>query len=376
MASHLLTQLGADVVKIENPRVGDGNRGLAPPINGVGMFHAALSAGTRSLTVERNSPDWERVVSACARWADAVIVGCRPSDARARGLDFESLTQANQRLVYCLISGYGEEGPWRDYTSHGLNTDAFAGLVPVEWANGYPEPRKDYRSAGTTLAGIYAALGIMAGLYKRDHGGGAQYVGVSCWGAAMSWNWRDLTTYTNLGDPWMAYKDMGSRYCMYRTADDRAILVCPIERKFWEAFCDLVGLPEGYKAAGSWEASGMDNGADFPWEREQIAQRIVTRPLAEWSRVFAAASIPFAPVLDWKEALASEHARANGVMTTTTVAGKVVQIASSPLTVRGTDEPAMPATGEASGLGPPPALGEQTRELLIELGLGDLAGAR
>src|SRR6202043_2117001 len=110
----------------------DGNRGLLPMIDGVGMFHHALGAGTRSVAVERRSPEWPAVIAAGVAWADVVSVGSRPSDSARRGLDFASLVKVNPNLVYCAISGYGEAGRGQEITAHGLNPDAFAGLVPTE----------------------------------------------------------------------------------------------------------------------------------------------------------------------------------------------------------------------------------------------------
>src|ERR1700749_5076919 len=107
MASHLLAEAGADVIKVEHPVFGDGNRGMSPKIAGTGDFHIGLNSGARSLALSSRSPHWHDVIAACARWADAVIVGSRPVDARRRGLDFASIAAANPSIVYCSVSGYG-----------------------------------------------------------------------------------------------------------------------------------------------------------------------------------------------------------------------------------------------------------------------------
>src|SRR5579871_5515769 len=138
IASYLLRDLGADVIKVENPVTGDGLRDLKPLIRSTGKFHAGVNAGARSLAISTRSEHWPTVVAACAVWADAVIVGSRPVDARRRGLDFATLRAANPRLVYCSISGYGPVGPWAGVPAHGQNVDARAGLLPVEWQNGMP----------------------------------------------------------------------------------------------------------------------------------------------------------------------------------------------------------------------------------------------
>lgn len=377
IASHLLTELGATVIKVENPRTGDGNRGDGPFIHGRGIMHVALNGGTRSLAIDRRSDEWPDVIAACARWADAVVVGTRPSDARRRGMDFATLAKANPRIVYCSVSGFGDSGPWKDYTAHGQTIDTLAGLVANAIEPGDPQPktRAGWRTSGTTLGGIFAALGVLAGLHRRDKGvEHAQYVSVSLWHAAMWWSWRDVTMLANVGTPWLDYDDLGSRYGLYRTSDDRVLLLAPIERRFWESFCDIVGLPER-KEIGSWEKSGMCHGAGeaYDEERRLIAAKIGAHPLDYWVPRFEAAELPFAPVLTVEEAMRSEHAQANGFLRETSLDDNPVSVPSLPVRFGTTDEN---AAGLLPSLSPPPDLGEQTAELLAELGVvipGDLA---
>ncbi|MBW3665214.1 MAG: CoA transferase [Actinobacteria bacterium] len=369
LASHLLTEMGADVVKIERPGVGDGNRGLDPLIAGRGMFHAALNSGARSLAVHNRSPYWNDIVAAAARWADAVIVGLRPVDAQRRGLDFATLRVENPTLVYCLVSGFGERGPWADYTAHGQTIDALAGQVPIEWHDGLPSTQSGWRSSGAVLAGVFAALGVLAGLYRRERGEGAQHVSASLWGSAMWWNWRDLNTYANLGQPWNEYRELGARYAMYPTADDRAVLLAPIERKFWHRLCDILDLPDEWRERGSWERSAMEfgRGPEHADERPLIAERMRQKPLDEWWPALEESGIPFAPVLTVEEALRSEHAAAEGVMRGTRVLEEDVLVSALPMRLSDSAEGA--GTGPLDPLSPAPELGADARSVLADLGL-------
>lgn len=376
IASHLLAEMGADVIKVENPTGGDGNRSTQPMLHGLGMAHAALNAGARSLTVSQRSPNWGPVVEACAKWADVVIVGTRPKDARRRGMDFATMQKANPHIVYCAVSGFGDVGAWRDHTAHGQTTDAFAGAVPVEWVNGSPETRRGWRTTGSTLSGVFAALGIQNAIYRRDHGvSHAQYVSVSLWASAMWWNWRDLTSLANSGESWSDYTDFGSRYTLYETADpQRVILVAPVERKFWERFCDVVGLPAEWRSRGAWVGgSGMDtgSGADYADEKPRIAERLGSKTLEEWTRLFSEQEIPFAPILTLKEALHSEHAVANDLMRETSMNGHPMKIVASPVRIAASDQPEL---GQRPPLPDAPNLGAHTQEILCELGLQHLVG--
>jgi crotonobetainyl-CoA:carnitine CoA-transferase CaiB-like acyl-CoA transferase len=379
-----MMQLGADVIKIEHPRHGDGNRHFPPFSEGEGVHHLHLNVGTRSLAVDPGTPQWRRVVQAVARWADVVIVGNRPSSAERLGIDFASLQRVNPNLVYCLISGYGIEGEWAGLPAHGLNMDALAGTVTLEWKEGLPRVPHAYRTIGTTAAGMHAAMAIYAALDRRHRGGGGQVVHVSIWEAALAWMWRDLATYANTGKPWTAYQDLGSRYAVYAAADGKALLVCPIEQRFWTRFCDALGLPAELKARGDW-SGGTDAGAAYEGlgERAILQEHLRARSRDEWVAVLTAAEVPVAAVLDWSEAMASAHAEDNGVMAAYVHRGREVRVPTTPASITAAASVMVggyPALAErhrrkADLVSRPPELGEHNAELLRDLGLSDEIGS-
>jgi crotonobetainyl-CoA:carnitine CoA-transferase CaiB-like acyl-CoA transferase len=340
------------------------------------VIHYTVNAGTRSLTVDAKSESWPRVVEAVTKWADIVIVGNRPSSARKLGIDPASLLRYNGQLVYCMVTGYGLAGPWRDYPAHGLNMDALAGTIPLENHEGKPSAPATYRSFGPTIAGMEAALAAMVALHRRDKGLGPQFVHVSAWEAAASWMWRDIVTQANLGHAWDQYRELGPRYSMYWTADERAILVCPIEQHFWERFCDVVGLSPEARVRGDW-SQGADYGRAYPGEYDEIQTRMRTCTRDEWQVALAAADVPIAPILDWREMMDAEHAAANGLTTTYIYHGTSVRVPTSPASITplsDSDSIDFEVLAEAhrqkgAGLTPAPDLGQHNREILEELGL-------
>ena len=209
---------------------------------------------------------------------------------------------------------------------------------------------------------------MLAAVNARDRGADhAQYLSVSLWHAAMWWSWRDTTMLANTGERWVDYTDLGSRYSLYETADDRVLLLAPIERKFWEPFCDIVGLPDEFKQRGDWAASGMEfgKGEAFEPERREIARRVRERALEAWIPHFQRAEIPFAPVLTVQEALESDHAAANGIVRDTHLNGRSLKFPTSPVRIARDDAGFTPPAPTAA----PPRIGEHTEELLRELGL-------
>lgn len=376
LASRELVHLGADVIKVERPVHGDGNRALGAQVAGASGVHHAVSAGTRSLVLDRRSPQWRPVVDALVASADAVIVGARPEDAADRGLDFERLREVNPRIVYCAITGYGESGPWAARPAHGLQPDLMAGVVAVQHPDGLPAVPEGYKAHGTALAGLWAAVGILSGLLRREREPGAHYVSVSIWEAALAWMWREGVNELNGLPQRASFQDLGSRYRLYEGSDGAAVLVCPIEQKYWVRFVDALGLPDALKAVGSWEG-GIDHGHGRVDEAAAIAARIATRPAAEWEDLLASAGVPVALVRDVLQAYRSPQADARGAVATVLADdGSAIGLPVPPLSVLEVgpaDDPSTAALAarhrcRASGLAPAPALGQHGEQILAELG--------
>lgn len=377
LTSHLLAELGADVIKIENEVGGDGNRELPPNRDGLGMYHAMISAGARSITSSIHAPDWPDLVRAAGQWADIVVVGGQLADVEARGLDFDSFATANHSVIYCMLPAYGTRGPWANMSGHGQNMDALAGTLPVDWdPDGYPETPPAWRGAGTTTSALFAALAIMHAVHRRSEGATAQCIEVSVWGASIWQNWKDVVCQANTGRIWNGSLYRGSRYAMYRTSDDRAILVCPIEEKFWQKFCDLLDLP-WLRDRGAWSPGHrMDfgKGEGYADERALIQARINTKPLKHWVEVLGAEGVPVAPVLTMGEVIESEHAAAEELIRTASGSEDPASSFRFPrIPVRFTGDP--DSDPWRSGTPTAPRLGEHSTEVRLMLGLNADRGA-
>ena len=208
-----------------------------------------------------------------------------------------------------------------------------------------PLTPEGWMSSGTVLAGVMGAFGVMAALYRRSLGGPGEYVTTSLWSAAMWWNWRDHNREANGLSPSGRYGAAGSRYAMYPTKDDRAIVVCPIERRFWQRFCDALGLGLEWAGRGTWS----ETHTDFGYEDERLIIAAVTRErtLEEWIPVLNRAEIPSAPVLTRTEAAESEHSIANHMMRPVRVAGHDARVVGSPVRIFADDRERVDIPGPA-----------------------------
>ena len=349
-ASLFLRSVGADVVKVENERIGDGNRAVpaAPTIDGHSIYHQALNWGARSIAADAKGEEWPAWVRAMTRWADVVIIGGRPSDAKRLGLDRETIAAIDPQVIHCHISGYGSAGPWMERAAHGQNPDALAGLVDLQVDDdGNPQPI-GWRPAGTSFAGVAAAVGILGALWHRSERGVVLNVETSLWESAIWWNWRELTAEANLHEEWGRIRDFGSRYATYRTSDGPAVLVAPIEEKFWRAFCDVAGLDE-LRETGDW-ASRYDFGeqAESGPERTQIGRAIAEKPLGEWLQLLEPTGVPFCEILGATDVVNVPQVEAMGMFVPLASSGVAIR---PPVRLTSADEVAFPPDGRLPDLG-------------------------
>jgi crotonobetainyl-CoA:carnitine CoA-transferase CaiB-like acyl-CoA transferase len=191
---------------------------------------------------------------------------------------------------------------------------------------------------------------------------------VSLFGAAFWFNWRNVVAEANLERPWWSYQNIGSRYATYATRDHRAVLIAALERRFWEALCDLLDLPATYRSRGDWQAGGgYDRGPAYHDERELIAAKFAGQDLDYWCSELAAADVPFAPILTVAEALSSDQAAAHSLMHVGEMGVNTADIPSSPLSITSSTS-APGAVGRFRKIRVP-ELGEDTDAVLRGLGL-------
>lgn len=347
-----LAQLGAEVVKIEEPNGGDYVRALSPEL------FAQVNRGKQSVTLDLRQPQGAEIFRRLAAGADVVLESFRPGVMDKLGCGYEALKAINPRLVYAALTGYGQNGPYRDRAGHDMNYCAYAGaLDQIGDARG--PALSNTQIADLAGGALTCALGILAAVHGARSSGRGCFVDSAMLDGTLALQVAAMATLRALGRTQPRGADMLTgalpNYSLYECADGKWFALGALEPKFWAAFCAAAGVPElgrGVPAPGR-EAAVV---------RERLAALFRTRTRDDWEALLAPADACTGGIYTLEEALANEQVRARGLVED--CGGKPA--IGTPLKFRDARTP--PAA-------PPPALGADTRAVLAALGLDDAACA-
>jgi alpha-methylacyl-CoA racemase len=307
LATLLLAEAGAEVIKIERPRRGDEMRSYIPKFGADSVNFAMLNRGKRSIALDlKEARAVERLMPLIER-ADVVVEQFRPGVMDRLGLGYEALCRINPRIVYCAITGYGQHGPRADTAAHDLNYVAEAGMLALT-CGADRAPVLPAALVADIAGGTYPAVfNILLALRQREATGAGCKLDI-----AMADNLFTMM-YWGLGNGLAAgeWPKPGSdlvtggspRYNIYRTRDDRFLAAAPLEQKFWELFCDLLDVPLALRN------DAIDAGAT----RTAVAERVRARTGDELQALFAGKDVCCALVAGLEDALADPHFIARGV---------------------------------------------------------------
>jgi alpha-methylacyl-CoA racemase len=326
LCSLLLVQAGAEVIKIERLGSGDEMRSYVPKFGPDSVNFALLNQGKRSVELNLKSAAGLAEAIALASTADVLIEQFRPGVMQRLGLGYDAMRTLNPKLIYCSITGWGQDGPMANIAAHDLNYQAETGLLGltagVDGTPGIPNTL-----VADIAGGAYPAMmNILLALRARDADGQGRYIDIS-----MADNLFPLI-YWGLGNGFSAGEwpvpggDLVTggtpRYQIYRTQDGRYLAAAPLEQKFWENFLRVLEAPQL-----------LDDAIDPHKTREAIATIIATRTAEEWEHLFSGVDACISVVKSLQEAVKSPHFRARGLFNTFIQSGEGSEIPALPLPI-------------------------------------------
>jgi crotonobetainyl-CoA:carnitine CoA-transferase CaiB-like acyl-CoA transferase len=368
-ATQVLADLGAEVIKVERPGSGDETRGWGPPwLDGEGAgprtasYFASTNRGKRSVTVDISTPEGQAIVRRLAARADVVVENYKVGALARYGLGHADLLALNPRLVYCSISGFGQDGPYRDRPGYDFLLQAMGGLMSVTGEpDGVPGggPMKVGVALTDVLTGMYAATAILAALAHRDRTGEGQHVDLSLLDVQVATLANQAGGYLATGIPpgrlGNAHPSIVP-YQAFATADGHLVLAVGNDAQF-ARFCAVAGRPDLAR-----DPRFATNAARVVARVELVgilAGLLRTRTTAAWAAALEEADVPGGPINDLAQVFADPQVRHRGLRVEIPRPGRApVPVVASPIRLSRTP----PAYGT-----PPPGLGEQTREVLTEV---------
>lgn len=342
--SMLLGDLGADVVKIERPDGGDPARHLPG-------FFRSINRNKRSMTLNLKIPAAREVLYRLVEQADIFTEGFRPGVAKRLEIDYQTLGAINPRLIYCSISGYGQDGPYRDLPGHDLSYMGMAGVLECLKDN-EGNPIAPGIAIGDLSSGMFAAIGILTTLLAREKTGRGQYVDVSMFDGLVSLMGTRLGLFFDTGS---SERVMDAGYGIFKAEDGKHFtLSIAHEDWFWDQLCSAIGIEE-YKGL-----SGMERRE----RRDELVAKLRSvfskRSLDEWMGILQKADVPSSPIHGFREVSEDPHIRFRRMIEEVELSpGKRIQQVGFPIKLSET-----PATMRL----PSPELGAHTEEVLVQFG--------
>lgn len=300
LATRLLADLGARVIKVEEPELGDPVRRAPGAGESPGALAALLLAGVESVALDLKQPESRARLESLLANADVLVESFRPGTLARLGMAPGDLRARFPRLVICSLSGFGQDGPLASHAGHDLTYQALAGALA-------PLPAPPAQPVADLVGAWSAACATLAALWARERSGQGAWIDASLLDAGVAANvlgWAAQAARPRpVGEP-LALSGASPCYGVYRTGDGQHLALALLESRFWAAFCELVGEPQ--LLPQQW-----DSGPDA---RRAVEAVVARHSREEWERMLAGVDLPIAPVLSAAEAAALPQTSSRGML--------------------------------------------------------------
>ena len=312
--SLILKDFGAEVIKVEDPQTGDYMR-LMPPFlkGGVSANFAMVNRGKKSVVLDLKSAAGKKSFLKLLKTADIVIEGFRPGTMKRLGFGYEQVKKINSKLIYCSLSGYGATGPYKDLASHDLNYLCLSGILHPPKKSKEPPFIPPTQFADICGGSLMAAISILAALLERNKTKKGKYIHISLLDGTMA---LMILSYAQLQVPGDEYHkwDMGLRgffpnYALYKTKDGRFIGFCPVERKFWDAFCDKIKRKDLKDKLPSYMGLRHIPQNVVKGLFKELGKVFLSKTFHEWEKFFKKTDVCLTPLWNKEEMMKSSYVR-------------------------------------------------------------------
>jgi len=363
----LLADLGADVIKVEEPTTGDYERQIGPFLGPVPYRFLLLNRNKRSLAINLKHERGKKVFLELAKGSDCLVEGFRPDTMKGLGLDYQHVKRANSGVVYCSMSSYGHTGPYKDRNAHDLNILAESGILHM---TGYPDgpPAIPGIQVVDIVTALYAAIAILSALMVKKETGRGQHLDISMFDSAYTLLF-DLarSVWGEQREPQRGSERLSgglANYTIYSTKDQKTLAVGALETEYKKKLFQFLGM-EGFIKEEEKTTTTVVSPEREREAREAMREAFSRKSLAEWNEILGPANCFYSPVNSVSEALSNAHALHRGMVHEGshprcgpfTQLGTALKFSETPIDLQGV---------------PAPDLGQHTASILKEIGLDSL----
>jgi alpha-methylacyl-CoA racemase len=303
----LLADMGADVIKVEEPTGGDWMRVTPPRVDGQSVLFSALNRNKRSLSLNLKDPTGRELLLGLVEKSDVLVEGNRPGVMGRLGLGWDVLHARNPKLVMCSITGYGQDGPFASRAGHDLNYMATAGGLGLNGERGGPPVPLGVQVADIGGGGLQPAVAILAALVAVQRGQEGRWIDASMTDGAATWLALAFAASAAGENVSRGDQRLGGRYPCYRVYECRGsgyYSVAALEPKFWISLCDALERPDLIERQYSEDLA----------DQRELEQIFATRTRDEWEATLSALDACCEPVLDLEEVASHPQIAARGVV--------------------------------------------------------------
>lgn len=294
-----LADLGAEVIKIEDPQVGDYARTLGTGQGEDSAYFRMINRNKQGLRLHLKKPEGVEIFLRLAAETDVIVESFRPGVMDKLGVGYATIAAVNPKITYCSISGYGQDGPYKDLAGHDINYLGYAGVLDQIGSEGGHPAIPNFQIADLLGGAMTAAMGILAAVLEAQRTGQGRHVDVSMTDSVLAHSYFTMLRLNDAGHSAPRGTDLLSGglpcYATYRCADGKYMAVGALEGKFWKTCCAVLDHPEWLPR--QWDAS----------LRGEMAELFAAQPRDTWAERFAAVDCCVTPVLSPEEALINEQ---------------------------------------------------------------------